>query len=161
MLTSLQMHIHHMFPHTNTLFHLQRWAQQRRPRPSSTPTETQTTEAHHVWSRLCGRLWGMPVTWRVNNGSKYRTLRMGRHTLLYYNISIFDWSKWQLTHYGVGHFFCETCCSFLMGNLQRGDTETQNGYTFCMLLGQVALTGTVQAQLCYVIFSAAELETGK
>jgi len=28
-----------------------------------------------------------------------------------------------------------------------------------MLLGQVALTGTFQAQLCYVDFSAAELET--
>jgi len=30
---------------------------------------------------------------------------------------------------------------------QRGDTEAQNGYGFCMLLGQVALTGTFQAQL--------------
>jgi hypothetical protein len=33
---------------------------------------------------------------------------------------------------------------------QRGDSEAQNGFTFCMLLGQVALTGTFQAQLCYV-----------
>jgi hypothetical protein len=30
-----------------------------------------------------------------------------------------------------------------------------------MLLGQVALSGTCQAQLYYVDFSAAELETGK
>jgi len=30
---------------------------------------------------------------------------------------------------------------------QRGDTEAQNEYGFCMLLEQVALNGTFQAQL--------------
>ena len=35
---------------------------------------------------------------------------------------------------------------------QRGDIEAQNGYGLCMLLGQVALTGTFQAQLWYVGF---------
>ena len=43
--------------------------------------------------------------------------------------------------------------------LQRGDTEAQTGFTFCMLLGQVAITGSFKAQLCYVDFDAAELET--
>ena len=33
---------------------------------------------------------------------------------------------------------------------QRGLSEAQNGYTFCMLLGQVAITCTFQVQLCYV-----------
>jgi hypothetical protein len=45
---------------------------------------------------------------------------------------------------------------------QRGLSEAQNGYTFCMLLGQVALTCRFQAQLCNVDFkdlNAAELET--
>ena len=35
-------------------------------------------------------------------------------------------------------------------NTQRGLSEAENGYTFCMLLGQVAIYGTFQAQLCYV-----------
>jgi len=34
---------------------------------------------------------------------------------------------------------CEVC--------QRGDTEAQSGYGFCMLQGQVALTCRLQAQL--------------
>jgi hypothetical protein len=47
------------------------------------------------------------------------------------------------------------------GKRQRGDTEAQNGYVFCMLLGQVAVTDRFQAQLCYVDSNAAELETCK
>jgi len=34
---------------------------------------------------------------------------------------------------------------------QRGGTEAQNGYVFCMLLGQVAVTSRFQAQLYYMI----------
>jgi len=42
------------------------------------------------------------------------------------------------------------CACHLCRFFQRGDTETQNGYTFCMLLGQVALTCPLQALLCFV-----------
>jgi len=41
---------------------------------------------------------------------------------------------------------------------QRGDTEAQNGYTFCMLLGHVAITCRFQAQLCYVILMQLSLK---
>ena len=55
----------------------------------------------------------------------------------------------------------KTICSYLCVLLQRGLSEAKNGYTFCMLPGQVALTNKFQAQLCYVDSSAAELETCK
>jgi len=35
------------------------------------------------------------------------------------------------------------------------------GMFFCMLLGQVAITCRIQAQLCYVNFKAVKLETCK
>ena len=60
--------------------------------------------------------------------------------------------------YLASHVHIETICSVVY---QRGDTETQNGNTFCMLLGQVAITCRFQAQLCYVDSNAAELETRK
>ena len=44
-----------------------------------------------------------------------------------------------------------SCLLIFFGNFSEGLSEAQNGYIFCMLLGQVALTGTFQAQLCYVI----------
>jgi len=43
--------------------------------------------------------------------------------------------------------------------MPEGLSEAQNGCVFCMLLGQMAVTGRFQAQLCYVDFNAAELET--
>ena len=49
----------------------------------------------------------------------------------------------------------------IYGVYQRGVSEAQNEYVFCMLLGQVAVACPFQAQLCYVDFSAAELETCK
>jgi hypothetical protein len=54
-----------------------------------------------------------------------------------------------------------SCLLIFFGNFSEGLSEAQNGYIFCMLLGQVALTGTFQAQLCYVglDFNEAELET--
>jgi hypothetical protein len=42
-----------------------------------------------------------------------------------------------------------------------GLSEAKSGYPFCMLLGQVALNGTFQAQLCYVDSNAVKLETRK
>ena len=44
---------------------------------------------------------------------------------------------------------------------QRGYTEAQNGYTFCMLLGYGPLTCRFQAQLWYAEFKAVKLETCK
>jgi hypothetical protein len=52
-----------------------------------------------------------------------------------------------------------------MGKWQRGDTEVQNGYGFCMLLGYGTpnLQVSILALICrpdFKDFSAAELETG-
>jgi hypothetical protein len=46
-------------------------------------------------------------------------------------------------------------------NLAEGLSETRNGTVFACSQGMGPVTGTFQAQLCYVDFSAAELETCK
>jgi len=56
----------------------------------------------------------------------------------------------------AGLFMQEMVC---IATFPEGDTEAKSGMVFACSQGMGPVTGRFQAQLCYVDFSAAKLET--